>query len=367
MRSGIITHLIVRVIKEIMRKYSNNEIKNTGKILANQVGFTRHQYEEAQNILTYWRTIHAPAINTFQATLRDKLRRHGFENYILAQRLKRAVSIVSKLKRFSSMKLSTMQDIAGLRAILTNIDQVRQLEKSYKTSYFNHLLVNDKDYISIPASSGYRGIHLVYEYVNLKNLEANGLKIELQIRTKLQHTWATAVETMGIILQHSLKSSQGPNDWLNYFALVSAGFAILEKSPVPQEFSKLSEEEIFQKIYDDSNKLNVSSKLRGFSKAFENITHSGVNSKYNLITLDLEKRVVNIKKYAAKHLEQANIDYTNIEKEINNGAEIQVVLVSTDSIESLRKSYPSYFLDSGEFLDKLNFISRRLKNIKYRS
>ncbi len=265
------------------------------------------------------------------------------------------------------MKLSTMQDIAGLRAILTNIDQVRQLEKSYKTSYFNHLLVNDKDYISMPASSGYRGIHLVYEYVNLKNLEANGLKIELQIRTKLQHTWATAVETMGIILQHSLKSSQGPNDWLNYFALVSAGFAILEKSPVPQEFSKLSEEEIFQKIYDDSNKLNVSSKLRGFSKAFENITHSGVNSKYNLITLDLEKRVVNIKKYAAKHLEQANIDYTNIEKEINNGAEIQVVLVSTDSIESLRKSYPSYFLDSGEFLDKLNFISRRLKNIKYRS
>ncbi|MDI5897403.1 RelA/SpoT domain-containing protein [Flavobacterium yafengii] len=346
-----------------MRKYSNNEIKKAGKILAKPLEFSTQEYEDAQNTLTYWRTIHAPAINTFQATLRDKLKRYGFKDYLIAQRLKRAVSIVSKLERFSAMKLSTMQDIAGLRAILKNIDQVRNLENSYRTSNFNHLLVDDKDYISKPAISGYRGIHLVYEYVNPKNSEANGLKIELQIRTKLQHTWATAVETMGTFLNHSLKSSQGPGDWLEYFALISAGFAILEKSPVPLQFSGLSEKEIFQKIIDDSITLDVSSKLRAFSVAGEHIAQNGVNSKYNLITLNLEKRVVNVKNYSARQLEQANIDYTNIEKEINKGAQIQAVLVSTDSIESLRKTYPSYFLDSHEFLNKLNLIYSRLQKI----
>jgi putative GTP pyrophosphokinase len=346
-----------------MRKYSNNEIKNAGKILANPLKYNVSQYEEAQNTLTYWRTIHAPAINTFQATLRDKLKRHEFKDYLIAQRLKRVVSIVSKLQRFSTMKLSTMQDIAGLRAILKNIDQVRQIENSYRLSIFNHLLIDDKDYISAPARSGYRGIHLVYEYVNPKNIEANGLKIELQIRTKLQHIWATAVETMGTFLNHSLKSSQGPGDWLEYFALVSAGFAILEKSPVPPQFSSMSEKEIFQKIIDDSLTLDVSSKLRAFSVAGEHIAQTGINSKYNLITLNLDKRVVNVKSYSARQLKQANIDYTNIEKEINKGAKIQVVLVSTDSIESLRKTYPSYFLDSHEFLNKLNLIYSRLQKM----
>lgn len=346
-----------------MRKYSNNEIKNAGKILANPLKHSVVEYENAQNILTYWRTIHAPAINTFQSTLRDKLKRYGFKDYLIAQRLKRAVSIVSKLQRFSNMKLSTMQDIAGLRAILKNIDQVRLIESSYKSSIFNHFLIDSKDYITSPAKSGYRGIHLVYEYKNTKNIEANGLKIELQIRTKLQHTWATAVETMGTFLNHSLKSSQGPVDWLEYFALVSAGFAILEKSPVPAEFLSMNEKEIFQKIVDDSLILDVSSKLRAFSVAGEHIAQSGINSKYNLITLNLDKRVVNVKRYSARQLEQANIDYTNIEKEINKGAKIQAVLVSTDSIESLRKTYPSYFLDSHEFLNKLNLIYSRLQKM----
>ena len=134
-----------------MREYSNNEIKKAGKILAKPLEFYIQEYDDAQYTLTYWRTIHAPAINTFQATLRDKLKRYGFKDYLIAQRLKRAVSIVSKLERFTTMKLSTMQDIAGLRAILKNIDQVRNLENSYRTSNFNHLLVDDKDYISKTA------------------------------------------------------------------------------------------------------------------------------------------------------------------------------------------------------------------------
>ncbi|MBJ6119847.1 RelA/SpoT domain-containing protein [Pontibacter sp. BT310] len=346
------------------RLYTNNEVKLAGKILTEPQKYSLDELDFAQTVLTYWRTIHASPINTFQATLRDKINRLDYYDALIAQRLKRAVSIVAKLDRFPNMKLSTMQDIAGLRAIVKNVDQVRTLEKNYRESNFKHLLKDDKDYILDPAPSGYRGIHLIYQYVNEKNHESNGLRVELQIRTKLQHTWATAVETMGTFLKYSLKSSQGPVNWLDYFSLVSAGFAILEKCPTSENYKDLAPKDIFQKIVDESKKLNVSEKLRAFTVAADHIFQSQANSKYNLITLNLEKRVVNVKSYSARQLRRANIDYTNIEKEINKGAPIQAVLVSTGSIDSLRKAYPSYFLDTQEFLSKLNMIYHRLQKIK---
>lgn len=345
------------------RQYSNNEVKNAGKILTLPDQFSSQDFQFAQEVLTYWRTIHAGPINTFQATLRDKLDRLGYKDALIAQRLKRAVSIVRKLERFPNMKLSTMQDIAGLRAILKNINQVRELEESYRKSGFKHILKDDKDYITQPSDSGYRGIHLIYQYVNENKPESNGLRIELQIRTKTQHIWATAVETMGTFLDQSLKSSQGSEDWLNYFSLVSAGFAILEKSPVPDEYKSLDTKSIFQKIVDKSFDLKVSERLRGFTAAADHISQKKKNSKYNLITLNLKKRVVNVKSYSARELKKANIAYTNIESEINEGAPLQAVLVSTGSIDNLRKTYPSYFLDTKEFLDKLNLIYNRLSKM----
>lgn len=341
-----------------MRKYSNNEIKEAGKILADVENHTFAEVEAAQNILTYWRTIHAYPINTFQATLRKKISKLHFSDALVAQRLKRNVSIVSKLNRFPNMKLSTMQDIAGLRAILKNINQVRKLDLEYREkSRFTHILKDYKDYIQNPADSGYRGIHLIYQYVS--NNESDGLRIELQIRSRLQHYWATAVETMGTFLDAPLKSSQGPQNWLEYFSLVSAGFSIIERCQVSKKYQHFSGLEIFKMIVDQSKLLNVNEKLSAFTVAAEKISDKHINSKYNLITLNIKTRIVNVRRYTATQLDRANIDYTNIEKEISKGADIQAVLVSTGSIESLKKAYPSYFLDTREFLSILEAIENR--------
>lgn len=53
-----------------------------------------------------------------------------------------------------------------------------------------------------PRESGYRGVHVVYEYGASKK-EYHGLRIELQVRTQLQHAWATAVETMDLFSRSS--------------------------------------------------------------------------------------------------------------------------------------------------------------------
>jgi ppGpp synthetase/RelA/SpoT-type nucleotidyltranferase len=331
-------------------------VNKAGIILSRPTEYPIETYNDATEILTYWRTIHYFPINTFQATLRSKLTHLGFHNAIVAQRMKRAVSIVNKLQRYPNMKLSTMQDIAGLRAVVNTVEQVRRLTENYHKSEFRHVLLNEMDYISKPAKSGYRGVHLIYQYKNPSAVEADNLRIEVQIRSKLQHTWATAVETMGTFLNHSLKSSEGPSEWLDYFACVSAGFAFLERTPLPGEFCKTPPLDLLRQIVDLSFELDVSKKLRAFTVAAERISLNPRSGKYHLLKLNMDKRVVSINHYTRKEYAKANTDYTSIEREINSGAPLQAVLVSTDSISSLRKAYPNYFLDSREYLEKLNQI-----------
>ncbi|GAH08548.1 unnamed protein product, partial [marine sediment metagenome] len=126
-----------------------------------------------------------------------------------------------------AMKLTTMQDIGGLRAVLGTVYDVYMLSEEYrKNTLFGHELIDEKDYIHKPRSEdGYRSLHLIYKYKNRRNPAYDGLRIELQIRTKLQHTWATAVETMGTFLGQALKSRQGDQEWLDFFALTSSAFA----------------------------------------------------------------------------------------------------------------------------------------------
>ena len=78
------------------------------------------------------------------------------------------------------------------------------------------------------------------------------------------------------------------------------------------------------------------------------------------IVLDLEQRQVTISNFAKKNLEEANEKYTEIEKMMLDGKLLQVVLVSTDSIDALRKAYPNYFLDTQEFLSGLQKIKNEL-------
>lgn len=149
-------------LKIMNRKFSNEQIKKAGKVLKDRNAYSTDDIEFAEDILTSWRIIHAPLINTFQANLRIRINRKYKGRGFVAQRLKRNESIVSKLKRLNNMKLSTMQDIAGLRVILTDIKSVIELAESLKSSKSKHNLIDFSDYINAPKESGYRSIHLIF-------------------------------------------------------------------------------------------------------------------------------------------------------------------------------------------------------------
>ena len=138
--------------------FSKRQVARAGDILRD-TSSSREDRNWAMSVLSNWRGIHSYPINTFQATLRDKLRNMD-NDALVAQRLKRAPSIISKLQRFPGMKLSRMQDIGGLRAVVSDLEKVFDLKENYKNSRFQHELVGEKDYIKSPKETGYRGIHL---------------------------------------------------------------------------------------------------------------------------------------------------------------------------------------------------------------
>jgi putative GTP pyrophosphokinase len=342
--------------------YSKSQIRKAGKAILNQDNET-DVYINAFEKIENWRSSHGYPINTFQATLRHKLKIID-PTALVSQRLKRMESILNKLYRFPSMSLDKMQDFGGLRAVVDNITRLRILESNYLNSRFKHELIRCHDYVSEPKESGYRSIHLVYKYDNPLATEYNGLLIELQLRTSLQHAWATAVETMGTFLEQALKSSEGEDEWLDYFSLCSAAFSHLESSPVHENYYDIEPVEIYKKLILLTEKYQVIDKLKGFTVATSNITASRKRGAYHLVVLNFKERLLSIFTYSKSELEIATEVYAEIEKEISGGANKHAVLVSAGNIDNLRRAYPSYFLDTKEFIGYLNKVKRECEKSK---
>ena len=310
----------------------------------------------AFEVLDNWRWSHSFPLNTLQMLLRSRVKRMGVPGVIVAQRLKRTPSIVAKLRRFASMKLSRMQDIGGARAVLPTVAEVDDLRDRYRQQDRRsaHTLVAEKDYIRQPKSSGYRGIHLVYRYGSSGNPAYNGLQVEIQLRTRLQHAWATAVETVGTFLDQSLKSSEGPEGWLRFFQLAGSVFAREEGSPtapnVPVDPATLLAE-----TRTAAKNTRVATRLQAFGTALDVVGEEDVRSGgYVLLALNLDPDLpsLTLRPYPRQRLTAAMRDYQEQEKRLA-GAHGDVVLVSSDSLASLRRAFPNYFGDTRTFVNEM--------------
>ena len=345
------------------QQFTRGDVNRAGIIFRDVAGSSSDKLLWAVGILGKWRAMHNYPINTFQATLRQRLKAID-KDALVAQRLKRIPSIIEKLRRFPDMQLARMQDIGGLRAVVSSLKQVEALYKNYKETPFQHELVSHHDYIHQPKKSGYRSVHLVYRYKNRFAPEYDGLLLELQFRTKQQHAWATAVETMGIFLNYALKSSEGPDEWLKFFALTGSAFANLEnRTPVPG-YEQLTERETFLAVAEKAQQLKVREKLAGFGAAINAIHSDTKKGTYYLLTLDPLANTIRFQAYSKERFEIATADYLKAEEQIVAGSQQQAVLVATASVEALRRAYPNFFLDTHEFLKLLKPIEERAAKSK---
>jgi putative GTP pyrophosphokinase len=104
--------------------YHPGEILNRAGRSLVEVELFSQEYEDALELANRWRACHAYPINTFQATLRTKIK-NCKGDVLVAQRLKRMPTIIDKLVRFPNMQLTTMQDIAGIKAIFDDLNDIK--------------------------------------------------------------------------------------------------------------------------------------------------------------------------------------------------------------------------------------------------
>lgn len=329
--------------------YSRKKISRAGEKLITSK--SQEEFEEALNLINEWRTSHLHPLVVLKNNLLRLLTKIKIEPSLVSQRLKRLSSIQYKLDLNPTMGLGGMQDMGGYRAVLKDVKDLKRLNTALTLQKMSHKLDRVTDYVNFPKNTGYRSIHFVYEYISKREIY-NGLKIELQIRTKLQHNWATAVETAGIITKTSLKSNQGPDEWLDFFKIVSSLFAIKEKLPVLSEHKNLTMEELMVKCFNYCKQLNILAKLKAIRVSTNKIESDNFPGDYYLLNISIKDMFVNIKIFKKNQFEDATKEYIFLEKTINEN-ENAVVLVSATSIKTLKKAYPSYFLDTSEFIQAI--------------
>ncbi|EGR4295761.1 GTP pyrophosphokinase [Vibrio cholerae] len=303
---------------------------------------------------------------------------------IVARRLKRLPTIINKLERptldgqgANSIRITSMQDIAGCRAIVKNTKQLFELKKRLESSRSVHKIIRTRDYLVQPKESGYGGLHLIYScYEEQEEHHTwNKAKVEIQLRTELQHSWATSLEIIDTLTGIELKTSHdGHEKWRRYFSLAGQLVAHHEQlcTITQDELEKLCLE-----LKQLETELHVLTKLAQYSLAINFTTGTQVPKKalnsncmflvemmrdghkhpYENEAKKVMKMKVSITRFSSKQSDTA-LKALN-ESELNESVVLSVLLSAPD-IRMLKKAYPNYFGSTHQFG---NFIKSYISNI----
>lgn len=349
----VVARLKVERMEWINPKYGKKAVRKAGDLLIEPWKDLK-AVSHALEVLSNWRSAHAYPIQAILMLVRGKTSKVD-RSALIVQRLKRTPSILAKLRRESGMRLERMEDIGGCRAVVSTTKQARRVARLLVDSRTRHKLSRERDYILAPKESGYRGIHLVYRYHGEKNA-FEGLAVEVQVRSKIQHSWATAVEVASAFTRHALKASQGPDEWLDYFKYASAELAKLEGCAVHPSLMGVDTASELERL---SRKLDVQHRLRTFAVTTQNLGHhTRSKTDFFLIVLDMKASIVRVTRYAVHELDRATDKYATLEKQFRKNDSCDVVLVSASSISALKQGYPNYFADTAAFVGYLEQASR---------
>ena len=180
-------------------KLTKTKIDRAGIALSKGEFRSEEELLELEGVFDEYRKSHLQPLSETTIDLQNWLNAYG-GSYYIAQRLKRKPQIVRKLNRLS-VRLTQLQDIGGCRIIVEKNQDVEKLRKFIEekiSAQSNFKLTRVTDYREKGRDdTGYRSLHLM--------LEKNGVKLELQIRSRIQHYWAESIERTSVIYGYHLK------------------------------------------------------------------------------------------------------------------------------------------------------------------
>ncbi|EGR4210786.1 GTP pyrophosphokinase [Vibrio cholerae] len=354
--------------QKVILRYSKNAIDRAARDIRH--GCTGADREDAINKIQNYREIHAYPLMLMKNHLVRASNRVS-PDIIVARRLKRLPTIINKLERPSldgksdnSIKLTRMQDIGGCRAIVKNLKELKELQALLLKSRSVHKIIHTSDYLT-PKDSGYGGVHLIYscfdEASDCHNWKKT--KVEVQLRTQLQHAWATSLEIIDTLENTELKTSMGGQVlWREFFSIAGRLVAHDEKACLLDESDV---EHLQKRLYELERELDVILKLSNFSFGIQAATRglqelkSPKNIGMCLVTLRSNAirsaEPIDEKSFKVKvGVEIYKVDQTpkaldELNKCEMNPDVLMCVLLSAKNAQSLKKAYPNYFGSTADF------------------
>ena len=362
----------------LLMNFSKKEVVRAGEALIND-SLTNDDaaFHHTMNVLTYWRNSHIVPLNLAHALLNRFIHRVDKKAFV-AKRLKRFDSIKKKLQRFDQMQLKNMQDIGGIRVVVSDLSKINSIYKiliNEHCFYNGDKLIKMDNYIENPKDDGYRCLHIVGKFNNELDEER---KIEFQIRTTLQHSWATALEIVDIFTGQNLKSNLGFLTYKNFFKDVSDQFQLMENLSGFQNNDRgIFLKEYLKKVLADytltrqciditkilemkMGLMSFEEQLKSYCKAAEDINQKLMSKNYKdgfvLIRLNVQNYKIEDEFFNRSEHDLASLRYSQYEKLLSNDKKWIITLLSTDAVGGLKEAYPNYFADSEIFLNYISYI-----------
>jgi hypothetical protein len=227
-----------------------------------------------------------------------------------------------------------------------------------------------KDYILNPKTDGYRSVHLIYKYRGGSQHGAfKGLKIEVQIRSRLQHAWATALETIDAFTDQRLKTRLNEDiwtqsfmePWKRFFVIVSAFMAVHESRTIVSGVA-VGRDDVIHEFCALCKELHIPDIFEGLSTGVAKST-ARMPAHMQAYILKLDSKERNTVAWGFPTNKEAEERLLALEKENADKPHIQTVMVSASSVRGLRRAYPSYYADTAQFVIFVNSMIAVQKHI----
>jgi len=322
---------------------SKSKIDKAGVILSDPT----REYDEISLELDYvfedYRRDHLEPLTRLTLELQTWLQSYE-KQYFIAQRLKRRPQILRKLRRLS-VRLTQLQDIGGCRIIVdknSDVDALRIFIESRLANSGFVKLVRATDYRDLGRDdTGYRALHLL--------LDVGGFKIELQLRSRIQHYWSESIERTSVIYGARLKEKEGDPVVIDYFkefsnALhgIEVNHSLTRNSEISLEGRRILSEDIIGRA-SNGRALggHVNSDIVRTMAETEMRNPGGLNNW--ILVFDWNDGNFVAWDVVGRNAIEAIEKYSRYEREYPEEEKYEVVLIGSSDISTVPQTHSHYF------------------------
>jgi ppGpp synthetase/RelA/SpoT-type nucleotidyltranferase len=332
---------------------SKRKIDTAGLVLANSQGMSEEDLLSSEDILTKfleserifdeYRKSHLQPLSQTTLELQNWLTDYG-KSYYIAQRLKRKPQIIRKLNRLT-VRLTQLQDIGGCRIIVDKNADVDKLLKYLKEK------VEQQDNLAIERitdyrekgrdNTGYRSVHAI--------LKRSNVRLELQIRSRIQHYWAESIERTSVIYGYYLKEGEGDSSVIQYFKNLSDVFFDIEAGGEPSPQQKLDIDKLkvrCESIIKESDRNKVFDSYIN-EDIIKTLSEKEANNKFTInnwiIVFDWNTGAFVTWDVVSRNPDDAFEKYVQNERAYPAESGYEVVMIGSSEVATVKQTHSHYF------------------------